>query len=226
MVSRIKWRVGPFGVKALIFIHGKSVRLSGLGVLFPNIQQGLLGTGHLSLPNWWSACSYCLGQLFLGHSHFPDACSEALMAIAHPCQFLLVPARCDRTGSGLPTAVVRRMCLACLFCSTSCLAVWSCSQPGWPTKAWSAVLLRSLKLTSGGHLKMPASWAVKYDHRLTWSKSLRDGCSTMGPGWVLPGKKLFGGSLGSSSTKPLGRAPRRSYYSQCVTLWLVWEIHD
>ena len=57
--------LAPLGAKALIFILEKSVHLSGIGVLFPNIQQGLLGTRHVSPPGWWSAWPYCLDQLIL-----------------------------------------------------------------------------------------------------------------------------------------------------------------
>ena len=60
-VSGIKWWLGPLGVKARVFILEKVVQLSGLGVLSPVIQQGLLGTGHVWPPDWWSAWSYCLG---------------------------------------------------------------------------------------------------------------------------------------------------------------------
>ena len=53
--------LAPLGVKALMFILGKSVHLSGLGVLSPNIQQGLLGNGHMSSPGWWFMWPYCMG---------------------------------------------------------------------------------------------------------------------------------------------------------------------
>ena len=32
--------LAPVGVKELVFIHGKNVHLSRLGVFFPSIQQG------------------------------------------------------------------------------------------------------------------------------------------------------------------------------------------
>ena len=100
--------LAPIGVKTLlIFIPGKSVRLSRLGVLFPNIQQGLMGTGDMSSSGWWSAWPYCLVQVFLERGHVSDTCNAAMMAATRPCQLLSVSASYNRTGRGLPAVVVQ-----------------------------------------------------------------------------------------------------------------------
>ena len=156
MVSGIKWRLAPVGVKALIFIPRKSVNLSGLGVLFSNIQQGLLGTRHVSLSNWWSVSLYCLGQLLLGLVDVPDTC-RALTAAAHPCQLLSVPASCDHIGRGLPVVV---NCLHIHFVQQAIGLFRPIHNLVNQLAAWFAVLLRSLKLASGGRLETPTSWPI------------------------------------------------------------------
>ena len=99
--------LAPLGLKALIFIPRKSVRLSRLGVLFPNIQQGLLGTERVSPFDWWFAWQYCLGQLFLEHGHIFDTCSTAMTTTARPYQLFSVPASYNRTRRGLLSVIVR-----------------------------------------------------------------------------------------------------------------------
>ena len=121
------------GVKTLIFVPEKSVYLSGLGVLFHNFQQELLGTGHVSPPGWWSTWPYCLDKLFLECGHVSNTCNAALTVAAQLFQLLFVPASCNRTGRGLPVVVVQRACLARSFCSTSHWAVPTSSQLGRPT---------------------------------------------------------------------------------------------
>ena len=119
------------GVKALIFIPGKSVYLSGLGVLFPNIQQGLLGTRHVSPPGWWSAWSYCLDQLFLERGHVSDSCSTVLTAAARPYQLLSIPGSYSRIRRGLPVVIVQRTCLALLLGLMSNWATRTSLRSGW-----------------------------------------------------------------------------------------------
>ena len=145
MVSGIKWWLNPFGVKARVFILEKSGHLSGVRVLSSNIQQGLLGTRHVSSLDWWSAWKYCLGQLFLGRGHISDTCSVALAAATLPYQLLSVPASCNRTRSDLLVVVVRWMWSTRSLRSVGCGVVQTDSWPGRPASDLVGGFVEKLK---------------------------------------------------------------------------------
>ena len=156
-VSRIKWRLCPSWGQDEDIYTWKSDRLSRPRVLPPNIQQGLLGTGHVWPPNWWSMWSYCMGQLFLGRGHVSDNCSASLAFVARPCQLGCVPASCDCTGRGLPVVIVRRTWHARSFCLVAC---WAAQTDSWPGRLASDLVdgpLKILRLARGGRLGTPIS---------------------------------------------------------------------
>ena len=99
--------LAPLQIKALIFIPRKSVLLSRLGVLFPNSQEGLLGTGHVSSSDWWSTWPYCLGQLFFERGHISDTYSATMTAAACPYQLLSILASYNHIGGGLSSIIIR-----------------------------------------------------------------------------------------------------------------------
>ena len=166
------------GFKALIFIPRKSVYLSRLGVLYPDIQQGWLGTRYVSPSGWWSVWPYCLGQLFLERGHVSDICRTTMTAAAPPCQLLLSPPAVTVQGvvCQLSSYDERALCVPLVR-----LAVGSfrpIHNLVGQLLAYSVVLRGSLKLICCGRPETTASNTVQYDCRLIGPKSLRDNCSS------------------------------------------------
>ena len=162
---RLSDGLAPLGVKARIFIHEKSDHLSRLGMLLPNIQQGLLGTGHVWLPDWWSAWPYCLGQLFW-------AVFTAPTPEARPWQLQYVLVNCVVS---LPAVTVQDVICQMLSYDERGMHVCSSQQVVElfglnhdlfdQLATWSTVSLKSPKLARAGCSGTPISQSVQYERR-------------------------------------------------------------
>ena len=163
--------LGLVGVKELVLITRKSVHL---GVFFPNIQQGQLRTGRVSPSHSWS--EWCTVWVNFSRDVVMsfDTCNTVVMAIAHPCRMLSVPASYSRMRCGLLAVIVQQTCSASSFAITDRRVVQGLVNQ---LLLWSAILSGSLKLAPDGLLETPISNPIQHGRELIGPKSLRAECS-------------------------------------------------